>query len=244
MKKLLFSVSLLIASLTGFAQVHTSYLWHLEQPVYWPETSIWNANEHQSVWESQYLKLNNGNWYSDGLQHPLNNLEEIFGNDDRKAVYQYRTKDAVQSLQHLPEAGAQVNYSGCLMENVNSLAGAGQWGYNQGWQNNFITARGWTTSAGKPRMDVVGFTKDHALSPLLSDKMLRRQIQAHRYLYTENFGTSPNYSKGYWPAECSFSERNIKALTEEGFEWVVVASSHLARTLADYPLQFGTSGCN
>ncbi|MBK9357723.1 MAG: hypothetical protein IPN08_10105 [Bacteroidales bacterium] len=80
------------------AQVHTSYLWHLEQPIYWPETSVWNPYQHQNVWESQYLKNNNGNWYSDGRQHPLNNLQEIFGNDDRKAVYQYRAKDAVQSL--------------------------------------------------------------------------------------------------------------------------------------------------
>ncbi|MCX6304708.1 MAG: hypothetical protein NT040_07055 [Bacteroidetes bacterium] len=244
MKNILLVLILQLISTVALPQVHTTYLWHLEQPIYWPEASTWNPNEHQSAWESQYLKWNNGNWYSDGLQHPLNNLQDIFGNDDRKAVYQYRTKDAVQSLLHLPEAGAQVNYSGCLMENVNSLAGAGQWGYGMGWQNNFITARGWFTSAGKPRMDVVGFTMDHALSPLLSDKMLRRQIQAHRFLYNENFGTAPTYSKGYWPAECSFSERNIKALVEEGFEWVVIANSHLARTLNDYPLQYGTSGCN
>ena len=74
--------------------------------------------------------------------------------------------------------------------------------------------------------------------------MLRRQVQAHRQLYTENFGSTPAYSKGYWPAECSFSERNIKALVEEGFEWVVIANSHLARTLNDYPLTYGTAGCN
>ena len=226
------------------SQVHTTYLWHLEQPVYWPETSGSNPNEYQEAWESHYLKLNNGNWYSDGQQHPSNNLQEIFNNDDRKAVYQYRAKDAVQSLLGLPEAGAQVNYSGCLMENVKSLADAGQWGYYPGWESSFVTARGWTTSAGKPRMDVVGFTMDHALSPLISDKVLRKQIQAHRYLYGIRFGNSPDYSKGYWPAECSFSERNIKALIEEGFEWVVIANSHLARTLSDYPLQFGTSGCN
>jgi hypothetical protein len=226
------------------SQVHTTYLWHLEQPVYWPETGVTNPNEYQKVWESHFLKSNNSNWYSDGQQHPSNNLQEIFNNEDRKAVYQYRAKDAVQSLLGLPEAGAQVNYSGCLMENVKSLADAGQWGYYSGWESSFITARGWTTSAGKPRMDVVGFTMDHALSPLISDKVLRKQIQAHRYLYGIRFGNSPNYSKGYWPAECSFSERNIKALVEEGFEWVVIANSHLARTLSDYPLQFGTSGCN
>lgn len=244
MKRILLFLVLILVSRLVYPQVHTSYLWHLEQPIYWPEVSVWNNLQHQNAWESQYWKWNNGNWYPDGLQHPLNNIQEIFSNDDRKAVYQYRTKDAVQSLLHLPEAGAQVNYSGCLMENVNSLSGAGQWGYYSGWQGSFVTARGWTTSAGKPRMDITGFSKDHALSPLISDRMLRKQIQAHRFLYQENFGSNPSYSKGYWPAECSFSIRNIKALKQEGFDWVVIANSRLARTLNDYPLTFGTSGCN
>ena len=239
-----FFIIFLGSALFTRAQVHTTYLWHLEQPIYWPAPGSTDSYRYQLVWESQTMKNSGLNLYSDGKNHPLNNLQEIFSNDDRKAVYQYRAKDAVQSLLGLPEAGAQVNYSGCLMENVQSLAQAGEWGYTSGWQNNFRTARGWTTSAGMPRMDITGFTMNHALSPLISDRMLRRQIEAHRYLYTEMFGSTPGYSKGYWPAECSFSMRNIKALREEGFEWVVVANSHLARTLSDYPVNFGTSGCN
>lgn len=159
-------------------------------------------------------------------------------------MYQYRPKDAVSNISGHAEAGAQVNYSGCLIENVNSLANAGQWGYSSDWANHFITARSWQTSGGKPRMDLTGFTFHHALSPLVSENVLRKEIQAHRYIYNQTFGTSPNYSKGYWPAECSFSVRIIKALVEEGFEWSIIANSHLARTLADYPLNFGTSGCN
>jgi len=237
---------LLIQSLHSLlmSQVHTTYLWHLEQPIYWPEQSQWEPNHMQYAWESQWLKWNNGNWYNDGKQHPLNNIQEIFSNDDRKAVYQYRAKDAVESLLGYPEAGAQVNYSGCLIYNVNSLASAGQWGYSNGWQNNFITARGWTTTGGKPRMDITGFTMHHALAPLLSDRVFRKQLQAHKYIYGLTFGNNPVYSKGYWPAECAFSERNIKVLKEEGFEWSIIANSHLARTLSDYPLTFGTSGCN
>ena len=244
MKKMHFLTLLLILSYLTNAQVHTTYLWHLEQPIYWPESSQWVPTRYQMVWESQFLKQNNGNWYSDGKQHPENNLSEIFSNDDRKAAYQYRTKDAVQTLLGHSEAGAQVNYSGCLMENVNSLANAGQMGYYNGWQNNYITARQWATSGGKPRMDITGFSMHHALSPLISYRMLRKQIQAHKYIYAQNFGSSPAYSKGYWPAECSFSEHNIKALVDEGFEWSVIANSHLARTLADYPVSFGTNGCN
>lgn len=241
-----FTFLAIIILVTGqlFSQVHTTYLWHLQQPNYWAEQSLWDSYHYQTAWESYYLKNNNGNWYSDGLQHPLNDLQEIFSKEDRKAVYQYRTKDAVQSLLGHLEGGAQVNYSGCLIENVNSLANAGQWGYATGWENNYITARGWQTSGGNPRMDVVGFTFHHALSPLLSEAVLRKQIQAHRHIYNATFGSNPNYSKGYWPAECSFSERIIKVLSEEGFEWSVIANSHLARTLADYPLTFGTSGCN
>lgn len=226
------------------SQVHTTYLWHLQQPNYWPEVSTWDSYDYQTAWESQYLINNGQNYYDDGNQHPMNNLPEIFGKDDRVAVYQYRAKDAVQSLLQFDEAGAQVNYSGCLIENVNSLADAGQWGYNQGWEDNFIAARNWQTPDGYPRMDITGFTMHHALSPLLSEKVFRMQIKAHRHIYGNTFGGSPDYSKGYWPAECSFSERMIKVLVEEGFEWSVIANSHLARTLSDYPLNFGTAGCN
>ena len=244
MKKNILFFCAIAFSLTLYSQVHTSYLWHLHQPVYWSEQSQWTAPQYQDVWESHYLKTNGGNIYSDGKAHPLNDLEEIFSKDDRRAVYQYRAKDAVQTLLGFPEAGAQVNYSGALIENINSLAAAGQWGYNPGWQNNYITARNWQTNGGNPRMDIVGFTYHHITSPLVSENVLRKDIQAYRYIYQQTFGTQPGFSKGYWPAECSFSERIIKVLVQEGFEWSVIANSHLARTLADYPLSFGTSVCN
>nr|NQU93927.1 hypothetical protein [Bacteroidota bacterium] len=244
MKRYVLFLLAVILTSSIYTQVHTTYLWHLQQPIYWPENSQWQPAQYQDAWESQYLKNNGGNLYPDGKSHPLNDLEDIFGKEDRKAVYQYRTKDAVQTLLGLPEAGAQVNYSGCLMENVNSLADAGQWGYSTGWQSNFVTARGWQTSGGKPRMDIVGFTSHHVISPLVSENVLRKEIQTHRYIYEQNFGSQPDYSKGYWPAECSFSERIIKVLVEEGFDWSVIANSHLARTMSDYPLSFGTSGCN
>jgi len=244
MKNLFLLILLVIVQTCLYSQVHTTYLWHLQQPNYWPEQSQWDQYHYQTVWESQWLKDNNGNWYSDGQQHPLNNLEQIFNKDDRKAVYQYRTKDAVQSLLGFPDAGAQISYSGCLIENINSLANAGQWGYSPGWKNNFVTARNWQTSGGNPRMDIVGFTMHHAISPLLSERVFRKQLQAYRYIYETTFGTTPSYTKGYWPAECAFSERIIKVLAEEGYEWSVIANSHLARTLSDYPLNYGTSGCN
>ena len=224
------------------AQVHTTYLWHMQQPIYWPEQSQSDPHRYQTAWESHQLKFSGGNTYSDGLAHPLNDLASIFGNDDRKAAYQFRPKDAVQSLLNHPEGGACVNYGGCLIENVNSLAQAGQWGYYNGWENDFITARNWTTSGGNRRMDITAFGFHHVMAPLVSKEVLRKEIQMHRHIYEETFG--PGYSKGFWPAECGFSERIIPVLVEEGLEWSVVANSHLARTLSDYPLTFGTNGCN
>lgn len=244
MKKLLltFLVSLSVLGLS--AQVYTSYLWHLQQPIYWPDKSQANPAHYQTVWESYQIKVSGGNNYGTGISHPTNNLKEIFSKDDRRNDYQQRMKNAVHQLLVYPDAGAQVSYSGCLIENVNSLADASQWGYEKGWNHNFVTARGWKTSGGFPRLDIVGFTFHHALAPLISERAFRKELEAYRLVYGNTFGHSPEYTKGFWPAECSFSERNIKVLAEEGFQWTVVANSHLARTLHDYPLHFGTNGCN
>lgn len=225
-----------------FTQVHTTYLWHLQQPIYWPDQSLDNPFEYQKVWESYQLKQNGGNIYSDGLAHPLNNLQEIFSKPDRVNVYQWEARNAIASIMSHPEAGAQVNYGGCLIENIQSLSDAGAWGYVNNWNSWVIEAQNWQTSGGFPRMDVTGFSWHHVLSPLVSDRVLRKEIQGHKFIVENYF--NGNYSKGYWPAECSFSERNIQVLVEEGFEWTVVANSHLARTLNDYPINFGTSGTN
>ncbi len=244
MRKILLIILFFLATFNVSAQVHTSYLWHLQQPIYWPDKSLSNPDHYQTVWESYKIKAAGGNNYGTGVSHPTNNLQEIFGKDDRKNDYQQRVKNTVQQLLSYPEAGAQVSYSGCLIENVNSLANASQWGYYKGWNENFVTARGWKTSGGFPRLDIVGFTFHHALAPLISERAFRKELEAYRLIYGNTFGHSPEYTKGFWPAECSFSERNIEVLVEEGFQWTVVANSHLARTLHDYPLHFGTNGCN
>lgn len=239
MKKILYSL-LFISGFIG-AQVHTTYLWHMHQPTYWGEKSKADPNRYQLVKESEDLKNSGQNNYSDGLAHPLNNLSEIFGLADRVNAYQYQPKNAVGSISSLPKAGAQMTYGGSLIENLNSLGAANQWGYSSGWKNDVNTAHSWLTSGGKPRLDVMGFTMHHTLSPLASDEVLKKEIQAHKYYQTQQFGY---YSNGYWPAEAAFSENIIKVLKDEGFNWTVVANSHLARTLADYPLVFGTNGCN
>lgn len=240
MRKLLIGISLLFTAIIH-SQVHTTYLWHMHQPIYWGETSIADPNRYQMVKESHDLKMSGGNIYSDGLAHPLNDLEEIFSKPDRVNAYQYMPHNAVQSILSNPDAGAQMTYGGSLIENINSLAPYNQWGYSPSWKSQVQTAHGWQTFGGHSRLDVLGFTMHHTLAPLASDEVLRKEIQAHKYYVSQEFGF---YSNGFWPAEASFSERIIPVLLEEGFEWTVIANSHLARTLADYPLVFGTNGCN
>ncbi len=95
------------------------------------------------------------------------------------------------------------------------------------------------TSGGFPRLDVVNFTWDHALSPLVSARTLKKQIQAHQYSLFKYYGTT---SKGYWPAEAAFSERIIQTLVECGIEWSVIPNSKLARTLSDYVHPYNING--
>ena len=107
MKKLaLFLSALLLMSGMTFSQVHTTYLWHMQQPIYWPDASNANPFHWQAVKESHDMKFGGQNNYPDGLAHPLNDLEEIFSKPDRVAVYQYSPKDAVQTLLGYSEAGA------------------------------------------------------------------------------------------------------------------------------------------
>lgn len=239
-KKILLLIIIFVSFYTTQAQVHTTYLWHLHQPTYWGDVSKINPNRYQIVKESQDLKFSGGNNDVNGLAHPTNNLQEIFGSGDRVAAYQFAPKNAINSIRDLPESGAQITYGGSLLENVNQLAQYNQWGYNNSWIQNIKDAKGWKTSGNFPRMEMVSFTMHHALSPLLSDEALKKEIKAHQYYSTQLFGTHD--SKGYWPAECAFSERIIKTLTECGIEWSVIANSHLARTLNNYPIKAGSGG--
>jgi hypothetical protein len=110
-------------------------------------------------------------------------LEEIFSLADRVQAYQYKPKNAISSIMNYPKAGAQITYGGSLIESINSLSPTGQWGYQNNWQNNIITAKNWLTSGGKTRMDVLNFTMHHSLSPLVSDEVLKKEIQAKSRSY-------------------------------------------------------------
>ena len=231
----------LLVTINSFSQkIYTSYLWHMDQPVYWADKSKDNPDTKQFVEESHRLKSSGGNMYpGSGVAHPTNNLEEIFSKADRVNAYQSTPRDAVNSIRGIADAGAQLSISAGLMENIRSLGAKNQWGYGAGWMNPYKEAIGWKTSGGFPKLDVVSFTWDHALSPLVSARTLKKQILAHQYSSNKYYG---HVSKGYWPAECAFSERIIQTLVDCGIEWSVIPNSHLARTLSDYQHPYNING--
>lgn len=233
--------------------MHVSYHWHLHQPIYWPETAP-GTNRCQFAKESLDLKLaNSGNFYGgSGFKHPRNALvsgdggefDSVFDKDDRRAAYQSRGRDAIASMTPYQDAGASVSYSGALMENIGSLGRANAWGYGSGWNSSYATARGWTTRGGYPKADLVGMTYHHAFSPLLPRAVLRKEIQIFKELWWKTWGGNPDksdHSRGWWPVECAFSRHLIPVLLDEGYQWVIIPNSHLARTCQNY-LQVAARG--
>ncbi|MBN1766317.1 MAG: hypothetical protein JW860_13740 [Sedimentisphaerales bacterium] len=219
----------LVFSPFAFSQVFTTYHWHLQQPIYWPETSNWDNHTYQKAYESMII----------GAAHPENDLDQIFGKADRVAAYQYRIRDAIGTIQQT-DGGAQISYSGCLVENVASLANAGSLGYYTGWENANREARNWFTSGGHRKLDIVIFPYHHVLGPLVDERALRKEIQIYKELYPDIWGN--DVSVGYFPAELSFTERMIQVLVEEGIEWVFVPNNHVSRACENFPLTLGTGG--
>ncbi len=215
--------------------LHVTWLWHLEQPIYWPAPNA-SGSRYQSAWDSLQAKAG-------GATHPENDLNEIFGKDDRVAAYQWRVRDALIALNGYDHAGAQVSYSGGLIENVASLGKAGQLGYSAAWNAPFKEAQGWTTAEETPRLDLVIFPFHHALLPLVDDRVARRELELYQAIYPEAWNDARR-SKGLFPSEMAFSSRLIPALADLGLEWVVVSNAHLSRACADYPWVAGSGGDN
>ena len=226
------------------SSVHVTWHWHLHQPIYWPDhaTSGHGADHYENAWDT--IQQQNS-----GRPHPNpETLTTIFNVDDRIAAYQYGPRDSVNTILTFANAGAQVSYSGALIENVQSLIGSGVCGgngcYNSGWNGANQQARGWTTSSGYPRMDLVNFDYHHALAPLISEDTLEMELLIQRRQMEIFWGTSPALSRGYFPPETCFTERMIPALVQAGVAWTAVGNQHLARACPDYPVSLSGDNCD
>ena len=231
----------LISSAVMAEGVHFTYLWHLEQPIYWPDQQAGGADRYERAWQSILRR-------DGGAANPANDLRSIFGLDDRVAAYQYRPRDTVNAIAWTAEGGAQVSFSGGLIANIQSFAEAGgQLGYSPFWVDPWRQARNTFTNAGapaRPRMDIVQFSYHHALLPLCDDDAVRMDIRLYKEAYAGVWGANPGISKGFFPSEMAFSERLIPILQQEGIEWSLVSGEKISRAYANFPVQFGSGGVN
>jgi hypothetical protein len=210
----------------------------LHQPIYWPDRRNYGTDHYEAAWDTIQRQ-------DAGRPHPSPEvLRNIFGLDDRVNAYQGRPSAALGTIGSHLNSGVQISYSGALMENVQSLGAAGKLSYGPEWYLGNRNARTWSTTGGKPRMDLVNFTYHHALGPLLSDETLELELRIHRRQMEIFWGTTPALSRGYFPTETCFSERMIPILKRVGIDWTVVANTHLARACADFPIVAGSGGEN
>jgi len=213
--------------------VHTTYLWHMHQSIYWPNVSAWTPDSYEFAYET----ITNGTSQSD--------VFSIFNSDDRVADYQGYPRDALSSVLGTPDAGAQISFAGSLIQNVNSLAAAGWNGgrYASNWTQPYRDAHAWTTSGGRTRLDPVIVAFHHSINPLCDEEVFRRMIQTQKAILPATWGDT-NLSTGFFPAEMCFSERLIPILVSEGVDWSIVADIHIARACADYPAQADLDNCD
>ncbi len=193
--------------------IQVGFLWHMHQPVYYPGESITQT---------------------EAAGHYSFSVEDVF--NQRFGPYTTWPKDAIQAGLALANLGAQVSFSGSLIENLNTLEAAGvNGGMWNNWESTYKTAASWDTSLGNPRLDLVGFGYNHPLMPLLDTRDIRMQIKLQKQIYQQTWGPNVPYSKGIFPPENAFSERIIPALVAEGLEWALVDNIHFDRATQNYP---------
>lgn len=215
------------------APIHTTYLWHMHQPIYWPDQSVWEGDAYEKAYETITLG------------HSESDVAAIFSKDDRVGDYQHYPRDAISTVLDLPDAGAQVSFAGSLIENITSLGDSGWEGglYSPAWYQWYREARGWTTSGGRSRCDMLLVGHHHAINPLMDENAFRKEIQIQKAVFPDAWGDSV-FSKGFFPAETCFSERLIPVLVDEGVEWAVVPDIHIARACVDYPYNANEDNCD
>ena len=226
-------ISLFAALSAPAAPVHTTYLWHMHQPIYWPAPSTSMPYRYETAYETITLG------------HSQNDVFSIFDKDDRVHDYQDYPRTALSMILDIPDAGAQVSFAGALIENVKSLGDNGWNGgrYASSWYADYRTARSWTTSGGRRRLDMVLVAAHHPIAPLMDENALRREIEVAKAAYGTAWGDAL-YSRGYFPAETCFSERMIPVLAGAGIEWTIVADVHIARACVDYPYDASLDNCD
>ncbi len=195
--------------------IYIAFLWHMHQPIYFPYESVVQTDAN-GRYPFSVTDIHNQRW----------------------GPYTSWPKNAVQKgiSAGLPHFGAQVSFSGSLIENLNALEANGNGNFSN-WKSHWNYIKNQKTSLNNPRMDMVGFGYFHPLMGLIDYLDIRKQIQRHKQIMSTNLPGA--YSKGIFPPENAFSNRIIPALVDEGLEWVLVDNIHFDRAAEGYPFSVG-----
>ena len=154
--------------------------------------------------------------------------------NQRHGPYTSWPKNAIDAGDHLPFLGAQVSFSGSLIENLNALEASGiNGGHWNNWEASYRAAQSNQSALGNNRLEMVAFGYHHPLMSLNGERDTRMQLRLHKLIHGQTWGTT--FSKGLFPPETAFSTRMIPALVAEGIEWVLVDNIHFDRACEGYP---------
>lgn len=192
--------------------IHVGFLWHMHQPIYYPYETILQT---QSAARFSF------------------NVVDV--HNQRFGPYTDWPRDAINAGLSQPHLGAQISFSGSLIENLNALQSAGvNGGMWNNWNADYQAGVTTLTSLGNPRLDMVAFGYHHPLMPLLDDEDIRMQIRLHKQVFSNTWSTG-GYTRGMFPAETAFSTRMIPSLVAEGIDWVLIDNIHFDRACKGYP---------
>ncbi|MFH1437169.1 MAG: hypothetical protein ABIJ56_15790 [Pseudomonadota bacterium] len=197
--------------------IYIAFLWHMHQPLYWPGENVMET-EAAAHYGFSVLTVHL----------------------DRTGPYTAWPMDAVRAAMDagLGSCGAQVSFTGSLIDNLNAIEAAGA-GFS-GWKTGWNSAGSWTTSLGNPRIDMVSIGHFHPIMPLVGHDAVELQIEMHRRALGEAFPDAAR-SRGIFPPETGFSPEMIPALSRAGIEWAIVDNIHFDRTLSGYPWRSGSN---
>lgn len=207
MKKFLIAAALGASVLAVQAEnpkIYIAFQWHMHQPIYVPGQDV--------------VETHNAGEMSFSLMETFTSRTGAYTNWPANAVKKLISAD-------IP-GGAQVSFSGSLVENLNVLEA--KTSHFKNWKKSWIDMISQKTSLGNQRLDMVGFGYYHPLMALIDEEDARNQIKKHRECFAENFPGMP-YSKGIFPPENAFESHMIPALVKEGIEWVMVDNMHFDR---------------
>ncbi|MBZ0171079.1 MAG: hypothetical protein K8E66_01740, partial [Phycisphaerales bacterium] len=178
------------------APIQIGFLWHMHQPIYVPYLDPFGADPFFSF-----------------------SVPDV--HNQRFGPYTTWPKDAIEAGDHLAHLGAQVSFSGSLIENLNAIEASGiNGGMWNNWDGAYRAAQSNLSNLGNHRLEMVAFGHHHPLMALNGTRDIRMQLRLHKLIHGQKWQTG--FSEGLFPPETAFSTRMIPALQAEGIEWVLV----------------------